>query len=114
MCASTWCLTINGELEEEVYIEQPEDFLLFEKEDYVCRLNKALYGLKQAPRAWYARLDGYLHKQGFKKGSVDKNIYVKVDQDNLTIIKVYVDNLIFGSNYDRLSKKNSTKMQSDF
>ena len=86
---------LNGELKEEVYIEQPEGFLLSEKEDYVCRLKKALYGLKQAPRAWYARLDGYLHQQGFKKGSIDNNIYVKVDQDNLTIIEVYADDIIF-------------------
>ena len=52
---------LNGELEEEVYIEQPECFLLSDKEDYVCRLKKALYGLKKSPRAWYAHLDGYLH-----------------------------------------------------
>ena len=70
---------LNGELEEEVYIEQLEGFLLSNKEGYVCRLKKALYGLKQAPRAWYDRLDGYLHKQGFRKGSADINIYVKVD-----------------------------------
>ena len=57
---------MNGKL-EEVYIEQPKGFLLSQKEDYVSRLKKALYGLKQAPRAWYARLDGYLHQQGFKK-----------------------------------------------
>ena len=76
---------LNGELEEEVYIEQPEGFLLSDKEDYVCRLKKALYGLKKAPRAWYARLDGYLHQQGFKKGSTDNNLYVKLDQYNLTI-----------------------------
>jgi hypothetical protein len=59
---------LNGELEEEVYIEQPEGFILSEKEDYVCRLKKALYGLKQAPRAWYSRLDRYLQQQGFRKG----------------------------------------------
>ena len=67
---------LNGELEEEVYIEQPEVFLLSQKEDYVCRLKKALYGLKQAPRAWYAYLDGYLCQKGFKKGIFDSNIYV--------------------------------------
>ena len=51
---------LNGNLEEEVYIEQPEGFKLTNKGDYVCRLNKALYGLKHAPRAWYERLDSYL------------------------------------------------------
>ena len=51
---------LNGELEEEVYIEQSEGFLLSEKEDYVCRLKKDLYGLKQSLRAWYSRLDRYL------------------------------------------------------
>jgi hypothetical protein len=50
---------LNGELEEEVYIEQPEGFQFSENEDYVCKLKKALYGLKQDPRAWYSRLDKY-------------------------------------------------------
>jgi hypothetical protein len=43
---------MNGEIEEEVYIEQPEGFQFSENEYYVCKLNKSLYGLKQAPRAW--------------------------------------------------------------
>jgi hypothetical protein len=51
---------LNGELEEEVYIEQPEGFQLSENTYYVCKLKKVLYGLKQAPRAWYSRLDKYL------------------------------------------------------
>eukprot|EP00253_Pinus_taeda_P030658 PITA_30658 len=50
-------------------------------------LKKALYGLKQAPKSWYDHFDRYLHQQGFKKGSADNNLYVKVDQDNLTIIE---------------------------
>ena len=91
---------LNGELEEEVYIEQPKGFPLSEKEDHVCRLKKALYGLKQSPKAWYARLNGYLRQQGFKKGIVDSNLYVQIDKDNLTIVEVYVDDIIFGSNDD--------------
>ena len=51
---------LNGELKEEVYIEQPEGFQLSENMDYVCQLKKDLYGLKQTPRAWYSRLDRYL------------------------------------------------------
>lgn len=105
---------LNGELKEEVYIEQPEGFLLSEKKDYVCRLKKALYGLKQAPRAWYARLDKYLQQQGFRRGSADNNLYIKEDQNNLIIIEVYVDDIIFGSNDDGLSQKFAKDMQSEF
>ena len=58
---------LNGELEEEVYIEEPEGFHLSKNENYVCKLKKALYGLKQAPKAWYYRLDKYLWHKGFRK-----------------------------------------------
>ena len=51
---------LNGELEEEVYIEQQEVFRLSEHGDFVCRLNRELNGLKQNPKAWYFRLDKYL------------------------------------------------------
>jgi hypothetical protein len=105
---------LNGELEEEVYIEQPEGFQLSEREYYVCRLKKALYGLKQAPRAWYSRLDRYLQQQGFRKGNADNNLYIKVDQDSILIIEVYVDDIIFGRDDDRMSQKFSKDMQNEF
>jgi hypothetical protein len=70
---------LNGVIEEEVYIEQPQGFVIHGKESHVCRLKKALYGLKQAPRAWYARIDGYLMSLGFTKSDADPNLYYKVD-----------------------------------
>jgi hypothetical protein len=69
----------------------------------VCKLKKDLDGLKQDPRAWYSRLDKYLQQAGFRKGSADKNLYIKVTQDGILLIEVYVYNIIFGSTDDRLS-----------
>eukprot|EP00253_Pinus_taeda_P011534 PITA_11534 len=60
---------LNGFIQEEVYIEQPQGFEVHGKESHVCRLKKALYGLKQAPRAWYSRIDTYLQGMGFKKSA---------------------------------------------
>ena len=95
---------MNGELEEEVYIEQPEGFQLSENKDHVCRLKRDLYGLKQAPRAWYSRLDRYLQQQSFKRRSADSNLYIKQDDDSILIIEVYFDDIIFGSDDDSLSQ----------
>ena len=105
---------LNGNLEEEVYIEQPEGFQLPDKRDYVCKLKKSLYGLKQAPRAWYARLDSDLHVQGFKRGSVDNNLYYKIIGDSMIIVEVYVDDIIFGSDDEKMSKDFASKMQQEF
>jgi hypothetical protein len=105
---------LNGELEEEVYIEQLEGFQLSENTDYVCKLKKALYGLKQAPRAWYSRLDKYLSQAGFRKGSTDNNLYIKVSQGNILLIEVYVDDIIFGSDDDRLSQNFAKDIHNEF
>ena len=94
---------LNGDL-DEVYIEQPDGFILGNDPKLVCRLKKALYGLKQAPRAWYYRLDKYLHQQGFIKGSIDNNLYIKIDNDKLLILVVYVDDIIFASNEEEMSQ----------
>jgi hypothetical protein len=73
-----------------------------------------LYGLKQAPRAWYSRLDKYLQKEGFIKGSADNNLYIKVSKFNILLIEVYVDNIIFGSDDDRFRQKFAKDMHNEF
>jgi hypothetical protein len=58
---------LNGEIEEEVYIEHLDGFMIHEHKSHVCRLKKALYGLKQAPRAWYEKMDGLLDAFGLQQ-----------------------------------------------
>jgi hypothetical protein len=84
---------LNGLIEEEVYIEQPQSFVIYGKESHVCKLKKALYGLKQAPRAWYARIDNYLMSLGFTKSDADPNLYYKVEDGFPWILVLYVDDL---------------------
>eukprot|EP00253_Pinus_taeda_P013081 PITA_13081 len=105
---------LNGDLNEEVYIEQPDGFIRGNDPKLVCRLKKALYGLKQAPRAWYYQLDKYLHQQGFVKGSTDSNLYVKIDNNKLLILVVYVDDIIFGSYEEDMSQNFALVMQKEF
>ena len=85
---------LNGIIEEEVYIEQPEGFEIFSSESHVCRLKIAMYGLKQAPRAWYTWINNYFTGLGFTKSEVDANLYQIVVEGKLLIIVLYVDDLI--------------------
>ena len=62
---------LHGELEEDIYMQQPEGFIVSEKEDYVCLLKKSLYGLKQSPRQWYKRFDSFMTSHDFKRSSFD-------------------------------------------
>lgn len=58
---------LHGELNEAVYIDQPQGYVKKGDELKVYKLKKALYGLKQAPRAWYSRIESYFFKQGFER-----------------------------------------------
>jgi hypothetical protein len=62
----------------------------------VYRLRKALYGLKQAPRAWYGRSRGFLFNKGFEMGKVDKTLFLLWQGDDILIVQVYVDAIVFG------------------
>jgi hypothetical protein len=84
---------LNGEIEEEIYIEQPDGFVIHEKESHVYRLKKALYGIKQAPRAWYVRIDGNMISLGFNKSVVDPNLYYKTVNGDSLFMVLYIDDL---------------------
>jgi hypothetical protein len=84
---------LNGEVEQEVYIEQPEGFVIHDKRSHVCKLKKALYGLKQAPRDWYGRIDNFLQSLGLTKSIANPNIYIKIVQNHPVILVLYVDDL---------------------
>lgn len=103
---------LNGFLDEEIYVEQPEGFFVKGQEDKVYLLKKALYGLKQAPRAWYSRIDEYLLKLGFVKSLSESTLYIKGDQANFIVISLYVDDLLVtGSNVELIQHFKEDMMQ---
>ena len=90
---------LNDDLDEEVYTEQFEGFLLLRNEKKVCKLVKFLYGLKQAPKQWHERFDSTILSDGFVHNSSEKCLYSKFTKEYGVIVCLYVDDiLIFGTN----------------
>jgi hypothetical protein len=89
---------LNGDLEEDIYMEQPEGYVTAGKEQLVCKLVKSLYGLKQAGRTWHLKIDVALKRQGFCSLDADHCMYVRREGDALAIIALYVDDLLIASN----------------
>ena len=89
---------LNGVLQEEVYVDQPEGFVKQGEEDKVYLLKKALYGLKQAPRAWYSRIDDHLLSLGFIKSLSEVTLYIKHKSNDILIVSLYVDDLLVTGN----------------
>ncbi|CAL5331407.1 unnamed protein product [Camellia sinensis] len=100
---------LNGFLQEEIYVEQPEGFVMQGHEDKVYLLKKALYGLKQAPRAWYSRIDSHLLSLGFVKSLSEFTLYVKEATD-LIVVPVYVDDLLITWSNEDLIKEFKAEM----
>ncbi|GJW85534.1 putative ribonuclease H-like domain-containing protein, partial [Tanacetum coccineum] len=88
---------LYGEIEEEVYVTQPKGFEDPYFPKHVYRVVKALYGLHQAPRAWYARLSTFLLQHNYRRGTIDKTLFIKKDSRDIILVQVYVDDIIFGS-----------------
>ncbi|GJX96219.1 putative ribonuclease H-like domain-containing protein [Tanacetum coccineum] len=83
--------------QEEVYVCQPPGFEDPHFPNKVYKVEKALYGLHQALRAWCETLSTYLLENGFRRGTIDKTLFIKKDKSDILLVQVYVDNIIFGS-----------------
>ena len=106
---------LHGELEEEVYIDQPPGYVKQGYENQVYKLKKALYGLKQAPRAWYSRIDAYFTEEGFIKCPYEHTLYTKYGVDkNILIVCLYVDDLIYTSNNKTMLADFKKSMMEEF
>ncbi|GJX11012.1 putative ribonuclease H-like domain-containing protein [Tanacetum coccineum] len=88
---------LYGTIDEEVYVSQPPGFVDPDHPKKVYKVVKALYRLHQAPRAWYATLSTFLEKHGYKRGTIDKTLFIKRDKKDIMLVQVYVDDIIFGS-----------------
>ena len=98
---------LNGKLDEEIYVEQPEGFIVLSQENKVCRLRKTLYGPKQASKQWYEMFDKTLVSNGYSVNTSDSYVYFKIECDYV-IICLYVDDmLMFGNNVNVV---NETKL----
>ena len=85
---------LNGELDEKVYMEQPEGFVLLGNEKKVRKLTKSPYGLKHAPKQWHEKFEYVILEYGFQHNIADKCIYSKFTENYGTIIYLYVDDML--------------------
>ena len=105
---------LNGDLDEEIYMRQPEGFSAPGKEKKVCKMVKSLYGLKQAPKQWHQKFDNVMLEKGFKTSECDKCVYIKQNKEGYILLCLYVDDmLIIGSN-DKMIKSTKDMLNSKF
>nr|GEU54367.1 retrovirus-related Pol polyprotein from transposon TNT 1-94 [Tanacetum cinerariifolium] len=92
---------LHDSLKEDVYMCQPKGFIDVDHPSHVYKLKKALYGLKQAPRAWYDELSTFLLHNHFFKGTIDPTLFIRRFYDDILVVQVYVDDIIFGTTHPR-------------
>lgn len=96
---------LHGDLDENIYMVQPEGFQIAGKENLVCKLTKSLYGLKQAPRQWYLKFDSFMSRKGYKKCAMDQCCYLKDFGSSYIILLLYVDDMLVAcSNMDKINR----------
>jgi hypothetical protein len=105
---------LYGDLEEEIYMKQPEGYVVKGNKELVCRLKKSLYGLKQSPRMWYQKFDTYMLGLGFIKRKEDHYVYLKLIGDHLIYLVLYVDDMLLIGNNKEIIQNVKTQLSSKF
>ncbi|GJZ30795.1 retrovirus-related pol polyprotein from transposon TNT 1-94 [Tanacetum coccineum] len=105
---------LYGPLKEEVYVNQPDGFVDLYHPDKVYHLKKALYGLKKAPRAWYDEFSKFMVSKGFSKGFIDPTQFITKHGEDILLMQIYVDDIIFSSMNPKLSKRFEKLMHNKF
>nr|GEY22788.1 hypothetical protein [Tanacetum cinerariifolium] len=100
---------LNGNLREEVYVSQSDGFVDQDNPNHLYKLKKALYGLKQAPRAWYDMVSSFLISQDFSKGLVDPKLFIRRNGNDLLLVQIYGDDIIFAASTPELLEPKTYK-----
>ncbi|GJR86950.1 retrovirus-related pol polyprotein from transposon TNT 1-94 [Tanacetum coccineum] len=98
---------LHGTLKEDVYVCQPEGFIDADHPSHIYKLKKALYGLKEVPRVWYDELSMFLLQNHFFKGTIDLTLFISRFNDDILVVHVYVDDIIFCSTHPSLQVNQS-------
>ncbi|GJS56949.1 putative ribonuclease H-like domain-containing protein [Tanacetum coccineum] len=105
---------LYGKIEDEVYVCQPPGFEDLNFPDKVYKVEKALYGLHQAYKAWYETLLTYMLDNGFQRGKIDKTLFIRRDKGDILLVRVYVNDIIFGSTKKSLCTEFEKMMHKKF
>ena len=105
---------LQGDLEEEICMKQPEGFAMKGKKELLWRLKKSLYGLKQSPRMWYQKFDTYIWGLGFTRIKEDQCVYFKLIGDHVIYLVLYVDDMLLIGNDKEIIKDLKTQLFSKF
>ncbi|KAM1535363.1 hypothetical protein ACFX1Z_014373 [Malus domestica] len=106
---------LHGDLNEEIYMCQPDGYTVKGKENLFCKLKKSLYGLKQSPRQWYLRFNKFMRGQNYSRSQYDHCVYFKKLQDGSFIyLLIYVDDMLIASKNVEEIEKLKKQMKNEF
>jgi len=105
---------LHRDLEVEIYMKQPDGFVVKDKKELVCKLKKSMYGIKQSPRMWYQKFDTFIRGLGFTRSKADHCAYFKLIGDRVIYLVLYVDDMLFVRNDKEIIQDFKAQLSSKF